>query len=183
MSAAVAIGGTVAGATLLIIIASLCSVIWCIRQYHRKGVIHTPNSNEVNEFDSNVAVNEFDSNVQITPNPSYVTKQNMDQEENQYDYIEFQDKRNSIMILNSNTSHQIAHDTTEPGCDVAIQLNSNSQETREISEDQHCRINQCQSQNTERADYLELIGPTSTDNSRISVAIVSFDMHPNPSHA
>ena len=182
MSAAVAIGGTVAGATLLIIIASLCSVIWCIRQYHRKGVLHNRNSNEVYEFDSNM-VNEFDSNVQITPNPSYVTKQSMDQEENQCDYIEFQDKRNSIMILNSNTSYQIAHDTTEPGCDVAIQLNSNSQSTREISEDQHCRINWCQSQNTERADYLELIGPTSTDNSRISVAIVSFDMHPNPSHA
>ena len=166
------------GATLLFIIVSLCIVVLCIlRQHHDKKKVHTFDKTEI----------ELTSDIKMNNNPSYtITKQDTKQED-QYDYqyvlhnkFSLQDDElNSTIKMDSNPSYggvnnsnAVNYNTTKPGCDAAIQPNpsyssitkENARPFEDEDEDGYVDTN---SQGTQRADYLEVIGSTTNEEESV----------------
>ena len=165
------------GATLLLIIVSLCIVVLCIlRQLHDKKKVHTFDKTEI----------ELNSNIKMNNNPSYtITKQDTKQED-QYDYqyvlhnkFSLQDDElNSTINIDSNpscgrvNSSNAVYNTTKPGCDAAIQPNPSysfitKENTRPSEDDDEDGYVDTKTQGTQRADYLEVIGSTTNEEELI----------------
>ena len=162
------------GATLLFIIVSLCIVVLCIlRHLHDKKKVNTFDKTEI----------ELTSDIKMNNNPSYtVTKQDTKQED-QYDYqyvlhnkFSLQDDElNSTIKIDSNpsygrvnSSNAVNYNTSEPGCDATIQPNPSYSSAKENAEDEdEDGYIDTNSQGTQRADYLEVIGSTANEEESV----------------
>ena len=179
------------GVTLFIIISSLCIVILCIRRFHDKKQSHI--------FDNRIEI-ELNSDTKMTTNPSYSIAEQSRKQEDQYDNV-LQDEISlkgdqDTIKMDSNPSYgrvqgYNACDVTEPEYDAAIQPNpsysSTLKEPTEMVEDEdQDGYFETNSQSTQRAGYLKVIGSTTKkeesvyDNDTDNVG--SVEINPNPSY-
>ena len=153
----------------------MCIVVLCIlRHLHDKKNVHTFDKAEI----------ELNSNIKMNDNPSYtVTNYKQDtKQEDQYDYQYVSHNKFSLQDneLNStikidfnpsygrvNSSNAVNYNTSEPGCDAAIQPNpSYSSVAKENAEDEDGCID-TNSQGAQRADYLEATGCTTNEEESV----------------
>ena len=179
------------GATLFIIISSLCIVILCIRRFHDKKQSHT--------FDNRIEI-ELNSDTKMTTNPSYGIAKQSRKQEDQYDYVlhdEISLKGDQdTMKMDSNPSYGRVQgcnvcDVTEPEYDAAIQPNPSysstlKEPTKMFEDEDQNGYAETNSQSTQRAGYLKVIGSTTKkeesiyDNDTDNVG--SVEINPNPSY-
>lgn len=143
---------------------------------------------------------ELNSDITMITNPSY------DKEETQYDYIKHdkifqclpQDNKENTIKCDMNPSYgefqesektfHGCNDTTQPEYNVTIHAINPSYEfnSKEISEDQdgYVEADQYHSHSREVANYLEIIAPTTKDESSAVCTgdIDNLDTNPNPSY-
>ena len=179
------------GAALFFIIIILCVVILYVRRSRKK---------RSHEFNDKMMI-EMNSDIKMNINPSYsITEQNKKQE-HQYDYV----LPNKIFLkydvqdtikMDSNPSYGRAqgcnaYDVTEPEYDAAIQPNpsysSISKETTKMSEDDdQDGYVETNSQSTQRAGYLKVIGSTTKEEESVydndTDDTGNVKINPNPSY-
>ena len=148
---------------------------------------------------NNKELAELSSDITMTTRPSY------EKEEAQYDYIKhdkiFQclpqsDKEDTIKLdinpsyegfQESETTFYGGNNTTQPECNVTIQMNPSYEfNSRDISEDQdgYVKTDQYHSHSGEVDNYLEIIIPTTNDESSAVYTGDTDDVNinPNPSY-
>lgn len=153
----VAIGEIIGAAVLLIIIISLCTCL--LIWYIRKHCKRRADPSR------KLSASDHDSCVQMTSNPCYAPNINQMEDQHNYDYIEFQDAFKYDKKCMKSDMSNFSHNQLDPP------HNSDLQSTGSFDYP---------------ADYLELIGTTSTkdDSKHITTTddVISVDIHPNPSH-
>ena len=181
------IAGSVGGAALFFIIIILCVVILYVRRSCKK---------RLHEFDDKMI--EMNSDIKMNTNPSYsITEQNKKQE-NQYDYVlhnkmSLKDDAQDTIKMDSNPSYERAqgYDVTEPEYAAVIQPNpsysSISKETTKRSEDEdEDGYVETNSQSTQRAGYLKIIGSTIKEEESVydndTEDTGNVKVNPNPSY-
>ena len=186
------IAGSVGGAAVFFIII-LCVVILCIRRSHKKRS-HESDNKIMSEVNS-------DDIIKMNPNPSYgITEQNNKQED-QYLYVlhnkvSLKDDVQGTIMMDSNPSYGRvqgcnAYNVTEPESDAAIQPNpsysSILKEATKMSEDEdQDGYVDTNSQSTQRAGYLKVIGSTTKEEESVydndTDDTGNVKINPNPSY-
>ena len=140
---------------------------------------------------------ELNSDIKMSTNPSYsITKQDREKVD-QFDYwlqseISLEDDIQDIIKMDSNPSYRRVqgYDKIETEYDAVIQQNpsysSISKDKLKISEDEdEDGYVDCNSQGTQRADYLKIIGPTNRekesvyDNDADDIDNVKINLNPS----
>ena len=166
------IGGAVGGAITLLIIFVLCMVVYSVCWSCKKKSYKFTNKE----------LAELGSDIIMGTNPSSDINNQSTKEEPQYDFIEsdkifqclHQDDKKDNIKWDINPSHggvqeaetAFYDNTTQPGCDVAIQVNlSCCSHSREISKDQdsYAKTDQYHLHSREVANDLEMIVPSTND--------------------
>ena len=183
------IAGSVGGAAVFFIIIMCVIVILYVRRSHKK---------KSHEFDNKIMC-EINSDIKMNTNPSFsITKQSSEQD--QYDYVlhdkvALYDNPQGTIKMDTNPSYgrvqsSNAYDLTQPEYDAAIQPNASyssmSKETTKMSEDEdEDGYVETNSQSTQRADYLKVIGSTTKeeesvyDNETDDTSNVKINLNPS----
>ena len=162
------IAGSAGAIVAAFIIILLCAILLYVRRSHKKR----------SHALDNKTVIEMSSDIMMSTNPSYSIAEQSRKQEDQYDYVlhdntALQDDPQGTFKMDSNPSYgrvQIcnAYNVTEPEYDAAIQPNPSysyfSKDTIKMSEDQdQDGYVETNSQSTQIADYLKLIGSTTKE--------------------
>ena len=185
----------------MFIISCLLCVIICFVRQSRKDLVHAPNK----------MATEMSSDIKINTNSSYESNKQEQNQEDEYDYVSqdhlnYKDTikmdtnpsykavqcANNDIAIQENPSYgtvQGTHDTTEPDCNVAIQVNPsycfNVLDTKKALEDKNkdvCSPQEADHVKEEKAVYDEIDDITINPNPCYDSVLGGIELEDNPSY-